>query len=83
MIESFTIVRQAISPARAGDVPYVIALVRLDEGPAMMTNIVDCDPAQVTIGLPVLVGFERLSDDIALPVFRPAQSPTGTSAPPS
>jgi uncharacterized OB-fold protein len=81
VIESFTIVRQAIAPDRAGDVPDVIALVRLDEGPAMMTNIVDCDPGEVAIGLPVRVAFERLSDDIHLPVFRPAPPSAGASQP--
>ena len=39
VVESFTIVRQAIAPSRAPDVPYVLALVRLDEGPTLMTNI--------------------------------------------
>jgi uncharacterized OB-fold protein len=71
-IETFTIVRQAISPAYAGDVPYVVAIVRLAEGPTMMTNVVECDPAQLAIGMAVTVVFEPLNAEITLPKFRPA-----------
>lgn len=53
--------------------PVIIAYVELEEGPRMMTNIVDCDPADVEIGLPVEVVFEPAEDgDIAIPVFTPA-----------
>jgi uncharacterized OB-fold protein len=71
-VESFTVVRQAISPAYAGDVPYVVAIVRLAEGPTMMSNIVQCEPEQVAIGMAVTVVFEPLDADITLPKFRPA-----------
>ena len=71
-IESFTIVRQAISPAYAGDVPYVVAIVRLAEGPTMMSNIVQCDPERLAIDMPVTVVFDALTADINLPKFRPA-----------
>lgn len=71
-VESFTVVRQAISPAYAADVPYVLAIVRLAEGPTMMTNIVGCDPADVSVGMDLLVAFEPLDADITLPKFRPA-----------
>jgi uncharacterized OB-fold protein len=54
--------------------PYVIAIVELDEGPRMMTNLVgvDADPARLRIGMPVEVVFEDVSPEIALPRFRPA-----------
>ena len=54
--------------------PYVIAIVALDEGPRMMTNLVgvDADPARLRIGMPVEVVFEDVSPEIALPRFRPA-----------
>jgi uncharacterized OB-fold protein len=71
-IETFTVVRQAISPAYAGDVPYVVAIVRLAEGPTMMTNVVGCDPAQLALGMAVTVVFEPLNAEITLPKFRPA-----------
>jgi uncharacterized OB-fold protein len=52
----------------------VIAIVELDEGPRLMTNLVgiETDPARLRIGMPVEVVFEDLSAEIALPRFRPA-----------
>jgi hypothetical protein len=54
--------------------PYVIAIVELDEGPRLMTNLVgiEPDPAKIRIGLSVEVVFEDVSPDVALPRFRPA-----------
>ena len=53
--------------------PYVIAVVELDEGARLMTNLigVEPDPAKLRIGMPVEVVFEDVSPDIALPRFRP------------
>jgi uncharacterized protein len=67
---SFTIVRRPVSPAFAAEVPYVVALVTLEEGPQMMTNIVGCPPEQVSIGMPVEVIFEDWTDSISIPKFR-------------
>ena len=50
---------------------YVIAVVQLDEGPLMLTNLVDCAPEEVTVGLPVDVVFEKASDEITLYKFKP------------
>ncbi len=58
----------------AADVPYVVALVDLEEGVRMPTNIVECDPYKVAAGMPVLVRFDRITDEITLPRFRPAAS---------
>jgi uncharacterized OB-fold protein len=54
--------------------PYVIAIVQLEEGPRMMTNIVGVEPTpeNLPIDLPVEVTFEQQNDDITLPLFRPA-----------
>ena len=55
--------------------PYAIAVVELDEGPRMMTNIVDCPqtPEALVLDMPVEVAFEKLDDKITLPLFRPAK----------
>ena len=50
--------------------PYVAAVVDLAEGPRMMTNLVDCDPAELTIGMPLEVAY-RNEGEITVPVFRP------------
>ena len=54
--------------------PYVTAIVQLEEGPRMMTNLVgiDPDPEQIRCDMPLEVVFEDISDEISLPKFRPA-----------
>lgn len=53
-------------------VPYVAAIVGLAEGPRMRTNIVDADPARLAVGMAVEVTFQKISDEVTIPVFRPA-----------
>ncbi|OGA57629.1 MAG: hypothetical protein A3G81_03895 [Betaproteobacteria bacterium RIFCSPLOWO2_12_FULL_65_14] len=55
----------------AGEVPYVVALVELEEGVRMPTNIVGCEPGAIRAGMPVEVVFEDVSADVTLPRFRP------------
>ncbi|RBQ21216.1 nucleotide-binding protein [Spongiactinospora rosea] len=71
VIYSFSVVRKAGGDWK-GVTPYVLAYVELEEGPRMMTNIVDCDVEQVAIGDPVEVVFEDTGQGSALPRFRPA-----------
>jgi uncharacterized protein len=55
--------------------PYAIAVVELEEGPRLMSNILDCPqtPEALVLDMPLEVTFEKLTDDIALPQFRPAR----------
>ena len=57
-----------------GTEPYAIAVVKLEEGPKMMTNIVGCrqTPEALPLDMAVKVKFEKQSDDISLPFFEPA-----------
>lgn len=70
-VYTYTVNRRAWSPGL--EVPYVIAIVELDEQPdlRLMTNIVGCEPDQVVIGMPVQVEF-REQGEVYAPVFRPA-----------
>ena len=70
-ILTFTIVRRAVSEAYAADVPYVIALVKLAEGPTMMSIIEGCNPEDLKIGMPVEVFFDQWSETISMPKFKP------------
>jgi len=72
-VRSFTICRRAVSKAYAAEEPYVVALIRLEEGPTMMSNVVQCDPLDVKVGMPVEVMFEDWSDEIAIPKFYPVE----------
>jgi uncharacterized protein len=58
--------------------PYSIAVVELEEGPRMMTNIIDCPqtPEALQLDMRVEVVFKQLNDEIFLPQFRPAQANT-------
>jgi len=68
---SHTTIHQAAHPAFAADVPYVYALVELDEGPRLPTNIVGVAPDTVRIGMPVRVVFTPVTTAISLPHFTP------------
>ena len=57
---------------RAGPIPYCLAYVQLDEGPRMLTNIVDCDLDAVRIGQQVKVAFKKTVGGVTLPMFTPA-----------
>ncbi len=55
--------------------PYAIAVVQLDEGPRVMSNIVDCPqtPEALQLDMPLEVVFEPLDETVTLPLFRPAK----------
>ncbi len=68
-VYSFTTVHRP--PRPEFDVPYVVAIVELDEGWHMLTNLIGCEPNSVQVDMPVEVSFERMSEEITLPMFRP------------
>ena len=68
---TYTIARRATHQAFAEAVPYVIAVVELEEGPRVTTNIVDCEPDAVTIDMPVELTFADEVDGVRIPLFRP------------
>ena len=73
IVHAFTIAYRHPLPAFQRDLPYVVALVELDEGPRLLTTLVDVppDPAHVHIGLPVEVMYDDVTGEITLPRFRP------------
>lgn len=71
-VYSFTVARSGAGRRWKDHLPFVVAYVRLDEGPIMLTNIVGCSPEDVAIGLPVVAVFHDTGDGNALVRFRPA-----------
>jgi uncharacterized protein len=69
-VVSFTVIHRAPSPDV--DAPYVVAIVELDEGVRLLTNLVDIDPADVACDLPVTVTWLALDDGRHLLQFHPA-----------
>ena len=63
-------------PAPGLEPPYSVAVVTLEEGPRMMTNIVGCDQTleALVLDMPLEVTFEAQTDEITLPFFKPAEA---------
>ena len=73
-VHSFTIIRRAPTAAFAPRAPYVVALIDLDEGPRMMTNVIGADTLSVGIGDRVTVTFEDRGDGAMIPQFERASA---------
>lgn len=73
---TFTRVHQAFVPSLADHLPFVVAAIALDgsDGCRLVSNVVDCEPEQVHVGLAVEVVWDRLGDDLTVPRFRPRRS---------
>jgi len=72
-VYSYTVNNRGEGPYRDCG-PYVLAYVELDEGPRLMTNIVEAEPGALAVGLPVEVTFHDTGEGSALPRFRPRAS---------
>lgn len=70
-VYSFYWMHQIYHPGFASEVPYAVVVVELEEGPRLTTNVVGCTHDALRVGLPVEVVFEDVSDEVALPKFRP------------
>jgi uncharacterized OB-fold protein len=72
-LHSYTVVRQAQNPAFNEDVPYAYAIVQLDEGVRLISNVVDCTiPDDLAMDMPLVVKFEDVTPEVTLVKFRPA-----------
>ncbi|MCH8191073.1 MAG: OB-fold domain-containing protein, partial [Chloroflexi bacterium] len=69
----YTIVHRPRTLTFMDDVPFVLAVIELAEGPHMLSNVVGCAPSDVHIDMPVVVQFEDATDEITLYKFRPAE----------
>ena len=84
-VYTFSVVHRNDLPPFHERVPYVAAIVELDEGPRLMTNVVDCDVDEVAVGMPVEVTFRVLDDSdtgdgpFTIPVFRPTSGYTSAA----
>ncbi|MBI2765137.1 MAG: OB-fold domain-containing protein [Chloroflexi bacterium] len=69
VVRTFGVMHRQYHPAFT--VPYNLAFVELEEGPRIVTNIVGIGDADIRVGMPVVVDWER-HEDVAVPNFRPA-----------
>ncbi len=68
---TFTIVHGPTLPVFQQHAPYNVAVIHLDEGPFIVSNVVGCANDHLRIGMPVEVVFEDVSEELSLPKFRP------------
>ena len=71
-VYTWNIFHQLYNPAFAQDLPYNVAVIELEEGPRITSNIVGCKNEDIHIGMAVEVVFEDITDDVTLPKFRPS-----------
>ena len=70
-VSSWVVFHQAYFPSFADEVPYNVAEVELDEGPRLLTNLIDVEADQIRIGLPVEVVYDPVAEGVTLARFRP------------
>jgi uncharacterized OB-fold protein len=70
-LHSYAIMHQLYDEAFAAELPYNIVVVETEEGVRLTSQVVDCPNEALEIGMPLEVTFERRSDEVALPKFRP------------
>jgi uncharacterized OB-fold protein len=68
---SWAVMHQVYHPGFAGDVPYALVVIELDEGARLVSNLVDCPVDAIRAGMGVEVVFDDVTPDVTLPKFRP------------
>jgi uncharacterized OB-fold protein len=73
-LHSFGIGHQSFNKAFKASTPYVLAMIELEEGPRMMSNLINvvADPAAIACDMPVQVVFHKLTDDVTISLWEPA-----------
>ena len=70
-VYSWAVMHQVYHPGFAGEVPYAVVVVQLEEGARLVSNLVECPPGDIRAALPVEVVFEDVTPEVTLPKFRP------------
>ena len=71
-LHSFTVIHQPANPAFQEDVPYIYAMIQLDEGPRMISNLVECPVEDARVDMPVVAVYDDVTPEVTLVKFRPA-----------
>jgi uncharacterized OB-fold protein len=69
---TYTVIERNRMDGFADMVPYIVALIEIPEGLKILSNVIDCDPDVVEIGMDVKLGFVDAADGVRLPIFRRA-----------
>ena len=71
-IFSYVVYHRVYHPAFAQEVPYAVAVIELDEGPRMISNVIGIAPDKLVCDMKVEVAYEPITEAITLPKFKPA-----------
>jgi len=71
-IYTHSVIYQPAHPGFVNDIPYVLAIIELDEGPRILSNIVECVPEDVKVDMPVTAVFDDVTPEVTLIKFKPA-----------
>ncbi len=69
---TWTVAERPMHPAFVEDVPYAPVVIEMDEGVRIVSEVIDCDPGELEIGMRVEVAFAKVSDEVTLPKLRRA-----------
>ena len=72
-VYSYVVTHQAVHPALVDHTPFATVEVELEEGPRITSNLIDVPPEEIEIGMAVEVVFEKINDDVTLPLFERAR----------
>lgn len=72
-VHTYTAVHRTFHPAFERELPYILVIVELEEGPRFLANMREITPDEMKLDMPVEVIFEKLTDDIMLPQFKPSK----------
>lgn len=70
-VYTYSVYHQAFHPSFEKDIPYVTAIIALEEGPHFLSNIVGCNPDEVYCDMPVVVTWQDIDKAFSLPKFKP------------
>ena len=68
---TWTLVARAMHPAFQHDTPYAAVVIEMEEGVRLVSQVIDCAPDELEIGMPVEVAFDDVTPEVTLPKFRP------------
>jgi uncharacterized OB-fold protein len=71
-LHTYTVVHQLVNPAFREDAPHVYSVIQLDEGPRMISNMVECDLDDLRVDMPVVAVYDDVTPDWTLVKFKPA-----------
>jgi len=72
-VYTWAVFHQVYHPAFKEDVPYNVAVIKLDEGPQLISNVVACNTEDIYTDMLVEVVFEKITEEVTLPKFRPVE----------